>query len=71
MVKVVVGSDHRGFKLKQHILALLGELGYEYEGLGCYDETPVDYPDPAERVARKVSQVNKIRNMGKERLSIT
>ena len=55
-MRIAVGSDHRGFKLKQTALAVLGELEHQADDLGCYDETSVDYPDVAQKVAKAVSQ---------------
>jgi ribose 5-phosphate isomerase B len=51
---LVVGSDHAGFKLKEYAKSLLEETGYRVEDVGTYDETPVDYPDYAEKVALAV-----------------
>lgn len=55
-MRIAVGSDHRGFKLKQTALVVLGELGHQADDLGCYDEASVDYPDVAQKVAKAVSQ---------------
>ena len=49
-----IGSDHGGFELKQEILALLKENGFEYKDFGCYDESSIDYPDVAKPVAKAV-----------------
>lgn len=51
-----VGSDHRGFALKESLKVFLEESGYTVEDMGNdhYDETD-DYPDFAKRVAEKVS----------------
>lgn len=53
MKRVVVGSDHAGFKLKEVVKNLLGEWGYHVDDVGTHDENPVDYPDCAEKVALK------------------
>jgi ribose 5-phosphate isomerase B len=55
-VRIVIGSDHAGFNLKQTLLSLLSELGHSYEDFGCYDTTSVDYPDIARPVAEAVAQ---------------
>jgi len=55
-MKIGIGSDHRGFGLKGEVISLLQQMGYQYEDEGCYDEKSVDYPDPAEQVARKVGK---------------
>ena len=55
-MRIAIGSDHRGYPLKQSILPMLEELGHQWEDRGCYSSEPVDYPDVAERVARAVSE---------------
>lgn len=55
-MKIGVGSDHRGFSIKQKLLALLQKLGHEVEDFGTNAEVPVDYPDFASRVAAAVSE---------------
>lgn len=51
---IAIGSDHRGFGLKQNIIEMLADAGYSYKDLGCYDKEPVDYPNVALEVARAV-----------------
>jgi len=46
-MRVAIGSDHRGFALKEALKELLGELGHEWVDFGCEGEEPVDYPDIA------------------------
>ena len=54
-MRIALGSDHAGFQLKQTVIELLQELGYEYEDFGCYDAASVDYPDIARPVAEAVA----------------
>ncbi len=54
-MRIAIGSDHRGLKLKQGVAGLLAELGHTYEDMGCYDGNSVDYPDVAARVAESVA----------------
>jgi ribose 5-phosphate isomerase B len=54
-VRIALGCDHRGLKLKQAIMGLLDELGHDYEDFGCYSTDPVDYPDIAKQVAEAVA----------------
>lgn len=56
MMKVVIGSDHGGFRLKQEIKKLLEEMNVEFEDVGCHDPSSVDYPDYAIPVAEKVAK---------------
>ncbi len=55
-MRVIIGSDHGGFRLKQEIRSLLEEMGIAYEDVGCDCPDSVDYPDyalpDAERVAK-------------------
>ena len=51
-MKLVVGSDHAGFQLKNEMATLMKSLGHEVIDVGAYDERPSDYPDFAEAVGR-------------------
>jgi ribose 5-phosphate isomerase B len=53
---IALASDHAGFQLKESLKSVLTELGYHVHDFGAFDETPVDYPDMAYRVAESVSQ---------------
>jgi len=53
-MKIVVGSDHDGFKLKNEMAELLRSLGHEVLDVGAFDERPSDYPDFAEALGRAV-----------------
>ena len=46
-MKLVVGSDHCGFALKQALIGKLKSDKCEIEDMGCYDANPVDFPDIA------------------------
>jgi ribose 5-phosphate isomerase B len=54
-VRIALGCDHRGLKLKQVIIGLLDELGHDYQDFGGYNTDPVDYPDIAKQVAEAVA----------------
>ena len=44
-MKISLGSDHAGFKLKEKVRALLGQLGHEVKDVGTFAAgPPVDYP---------------------------
>ena len=55
-MKIALGSDHAGFRLKEKVSQLLMSLGHEVEDFGTTSEEPVDYPKfivpAAEAVAR-------------------
>ena len=53
--KVIIGSDHGGFELKQHLADYLRKEGYEVIDMGCHSPEPVDYPDIAFLVAEAVA----------------
>jgi ribose 5-phosphate isomerase B len=53
-MRIALGCDHRGLKLKQVIIGLLTELEHDYQDFGCYSSDPVDYPDIAKQVAEAV-----------------
>lgn len=54
---VYLGADHRGFALKEELVAHLKVKGYDVEDLGAHDLNPQDdYVDFAHAVAMRVSQ---------------
>ena len=54
-MKIVVGSDHGGFELKEQLKERLLKEGHQVEDAGCYDARPVDYPDVAVKLAGVVT----------------
>jgi len=55
-MKIVVGSDHRGFKAKEIIKAIVTQLGHECIDVGTDSSDPVDYPDYAYLAAMAVAK---------------
>jgi len=54
-MKVFLGSDHRGFHLKEKIFAYLSKRGYDVEDVGDTELDPEDdFPEFAQRAAIKV-----------------
>ena len=53
-MKIAIGADHAGYRLKDEIVPLLKELGHEVEDLGCDCSQSVDYPDYAIPVCERV-----------------
>jgi RpiB/LacA/LacB family sugar-phosphate isomerase len=51
-MRIVVGSDHAGFPLKQAVAAYLRRRGHDIVDVGTTSEEPVDYPDYAEALAK-------------------
>ncbi len=55
-MRVAVGSDHRGFEVKQRILLLLSKWQHEAQDYGTNSKDSADYPDFALSVADAVSR---------------
>ena len=57
MNRVLIASDHAGFKLKQILIEeLQGEI--TFEDLGPFSENSVDYPDYAKKLSKKIDLKN-------------
>ncbi|MEE8331433.1 MAG: ribose 5-phosphate isomerase B [Acidimicrobiia bacterium] len=52
---IAVGADHGGYPLKERLAFRLREQGLEVQDVGTHSSDPVDYPDFAHEVARKVA----------------
>jgi RpiB/LacA/LacB family sugar-phosphate isomerase len=50
-MRVVLGSDHAGFGLKQEMLKYVQGLGHTVVDVGTHNDSPCDYPDYAEALA--------------------
>ncbi len=61
--KIIAGADHGGFRLKQYLVDVLREWGYEVEDVGVFSEDSVDYPDIADKLARRVLEVEGSRGL--------
>jgi len=55
-VRVVIGSDHAGFELKQHVIDSLKTMGHDVDDRGTHSTEPVDYPPICAEVARLVAK---------------
>jgi ribose 5-phosphate isomerase B len=56
-MKLVIGSDHAGFPLKEEVRAYLTKAGHEIVDLGAYEIDPLDdYPDFAEKVGLAIKR---------------
>lgn len=47
MEKIIIASDHAGFRLKEKLVKWLAKNRYEVRDLGCFSEDSVDYPEYA------------------------
>lgn len=52
--KIVIGSDHGGYKLKKEITKYMEASGYEVCDVGCYSEESCDYPVIAKNAVKEV-----------------
>jgi len=55
-MRLALGSDHRGYALKEQVRRALEAAGHSCHDFGCYSPDSVDYPDIAEAVARAVAR---------------
>jgi RpiB/LacA/LacB family sugar-phosphate isomerase len=55
-MRIAVGSDHAGFRLKQEVAQALSQDGHQVTDLGTDSEAAVDYPDFAEAVGQAVRE---------------
>jgi ribose 5-phosphate isomerase B len=53
-MRLTIGADHAGYRLKEDLKGFLKELGHEVEDLGTHSEEPADYPPICAAVARAV-----------------
>jgi ribose 5-phosphate isomerase B len=54
-MRLVIGSDHAGWRLKSDVMEHVRALGHEVVDVGSYDDKPVDFPDVARKVAGKIT----------------
>lgn len=53
---IAIGANHHGYQVREMLIESLRQLGHEVIDLGVCDDRPVDYPDIAASVARKVGR---------------
>jgi ribose 5-phosphate isomerase B len=53
-MRIVLGSDHGGFALKEHLRQRLSDAGHLVLDVGTHGAEPVDYPDSARDAAQRV-----------------
>ena len=54
-MRIAIGADHAGFRLKEHLRATLERLGHTVEDHGTHGEESVDYPPICIAVGRTVA----------------
>lgn len=55
-MKISLGTDHAGFRLKEKVKALLESLGHEVVDCGTFSDEAVDYPLFIRRAAEAVAR---------------
>ena len=56
-MRIAIGSDRRGFKVKEKLIVHLKEKGIDILDLGPFDDKiPVDYPIYGEKVGKAVAE---------------
>ena len=55
MAKIIIGSDHAGFSLKEDVKVFLSDMEYIVTDVGTESIESVDYPDFGIKVAERVS----------------
>ena len=53
-MRIAIGSDHAGYVLKSHLVAVLDRQGHEISDVGTDSLEPVDYPPFCAAVGRAV-----------------
>lgn len=55
MEKIIIASDHGGFRLKEGIKKYLQKKGFQVKDLGSHSEESVDYPAYASWLAEEIA----------------
>lgn len=53
-MKIAIGSDHRGYELKEEVIKYLKEKEIEVKDVGTYSAERAEYPNVASKVAKAV-----------------
>jgi RpiB/LacA/LacB family sugar-phosphate isomerase len=63
-MKIYIGADHRGFKLKGELIAFLVKSGHDVVDVGAFlEEPPCDYPEISYKVASAVAKTKNARGI--------
>ena len=55
-LKIAIGSDHRGYAIKEAMKTTLERFEASVSDMGAYSDESVDYPEFAQKVAKSVSE---------------
>lgn len=53
--KIIIGTDHLGLPLKDAIVKHLEAKGWQVEDIGVHETKPVDYPDVALELSKRIA----------------
>jgi len=56
LLRVAIGTDHRGAKAAEIVIETLGALGHEARIVDGCDDKPCDYPEKAWSVAKEIGE---------------
>ncbi|MDD2486703.1 MAG: ribose 5-phosphate isomerase B [bacterium] len=54
-MRLVIGSDHGGYELKESLKENLEKAGYEFDDIGTFGQEAVDYPQIGRELAQAVA----------------
>lgn len=53
--KIAIANDHGGVRLKESVIEVIKEAGYEYKDFGSFGSESVNYPEYAQKAADAVA----------------
>jgi ribose 5-phosphate isomerase B len=62
-MRIAVGTDHRGFLIREKVIESLKSRGHEVQDFGAFSPESRDYPDVAAQVAQRVSRGEVVRGV--------
>ncbi|WP_017471576.1 ribose 5-phosphate isomerase B [Amphibacillus jilinensis] len=63
-MKIIIGSDHGGYELKEEVINWLKDQKIDYEDFGTYTADAIDYGPIAKHVAEAVAQTKDQQRLG-------
>ncbi|PCI23902.1 MAG: ribose 5-phosphate isomerase B [SAR324 cluster bacterium] len=54
--KIIIGSDHGGFALKETLRQVLAEKDFDVCDAGCFDTSSIHYPTIGQEVAERIAE---------------
>ena len=53
-MRIVIGSDHAGWHLKNSVISCVKALGHDVTDVGSFNDEPVDFPDIARTLTNEI-----------------